>query len=227
MPAPGGTTTSAAKRVQTSRNQKGQKIGTKGERTRRKLIQETLGLVESVGLRDVTVAEVAKQAGTSTATFYIYFEGVPEVVLAALEGAEQVTPEMMAMLDKDFSGAAGFARACRFVDAYARQWQKHGTVFRVRNLAAEEGDSRFLNARLSVAIPLMDALESKITCVRQPATGGPAIEPRAIAGAILIMLERLGAVGPVLRGDERTNMANMVLACAYLVQMALCPKSGE
>ena len=228
MPALGGDRPRPAQpgRKTQSHNQNGQKIGAKGTRTRQKLIDVTIALLETVGLRDVTVAEVAKVAGTSPATFYVYFEGVAEVVLAALESAEQVTPEMVAILENDFQGAAGYDLARRFVDAYVEQWQKHRTVFRVRNMAGEEGDARFVDARHRLAMPLIDALEHKIALTRKTAAHLPKIEPRAIAGTLLIMLERLGAVAPLQHGDDRTSADNMALAAAYLFHGALSPSNS-
>ncbi len=225
MPPLGGDRTRPSQpgRKTQSHNQNGQKIGAKGTRTRQKLIDVTIALLETIGLRDITVAEVAKVAGTSPATFYVYFEGVAEVVLAALENAEQVTPEMLAILEQDFQGAAGYDLARRFVEAYVEQWQKHRTVFRVRNMAGEEGDSRFLDARHRLAMPLIDALAHKIALIRKTAVHFPKIEPRAIAATLLIMLERLGAVAPLQHGDERTSAANMALAAAYLLHTALAP----
>ena len=62
-------------------NQIGQKIGAKGERTRQRLIDVTVELLETHGMRDLTVAEIARVAETSSATFYVYFDNVQAVVL--------------------------------------------------------------------------------------------------------------------------------------------------
>lgn len=210
-----------------SRNQNGQKIGDKGKRTRAKLIDATIALLETLGLRDVTVAEVAKVAGTSPATFYVYFDGVAEVVLAALETAVQVTPETLSLLEEDFHGQPGFKVACRFVEHYVEQWNKHRTAFRIRNLAAEEGDDRFLKARQNAASPVMDILATKIARSRQAIPSPVQLEPRAIAGTILIMLERLGAVGPLMKGDEQTSLPNLTLAAAHFLQFALVPAGSH
>jgi hypothetical protein len=59
-------------------NHYGQKIGSKGERTRQTLIDVTVDLLETHGLRDVSVADVARVAKTSPATFYVYFRGCPK-----------------------------------------------------------------------------------------------------------------------------------------------------
>src|SRR3546814_15871581 len=58
----------------------GRKLGAKGQRTRQQLIDATVALLETPGLRDVSVVAVARAAPTSPATFYVYFKDVPDVV---------------------------------------------------------------------------------------------------------------------------------------------------
>lgn len=183
-------------------NHYGQKIGSKGERTRQALIETTVELLGTHGLRDVSVADVARGAQTSPATFYVYFRGVPEVVLAALEDAPQTSPELEGLMAQDWQAPGALERARAFVDAYCELWNRHGTVFRVRNLAAEEGDERFYKARMTAATPMMTALTTQIE--RAQAAGAiPAdLRPRACAGTILMMLERLSAIGPMSREDD-------------------------
>ena len=82
-------------------NQNGQRIGAKGQRTRQRLIDVTVDLLRTHGLRDLTVAEVARVAETSPATFYVYFDGVPEVVLSALENSSQTSPRLLELVDED------------------------------------------------------------------------------------------------------------------------------
>ena len=207
-------------------NQNGQKLGAKGARTRQRLIDATIGLLETVGLRDATVAQVAKVAGTSSATFYVYFEGVAEVVLAALESAEQVTDEMMALLEGNWSGPLGDDLARRFVQGYVSQWQKHRTVFRVRNLAGEEGDARFVEARYKLVRPLVEVLAGKIARARLAAGLTLDVEPTAIAGTLLIMLERLGAVAPITADGDGMNGAGLIAAAAWFLHSALVPCPG-
>ncbi len=207
-------------------NQNGQKIGAKGTRTRHRLIEATIGLLETVGLRDATVAQVAKVAGTSSATFYVYFDGVADVVLAALEHAGQVTPEMEAILAADLSGPTGIDRARRFVECYVAQWQRHRTVFRVRNMAGEEGDARFVAARYRQIRPLLDALAAKIAAARSGASQPMPVAPKAIAGTVLIMLERLGAVAPLMPTADGPGAADMIAAAAWFLHSALVPCPG-
>lgn len=197
-------------------NQNGQKIGSKGQRTRRLLIDTTVSLLESHGLRDLSVMDVARAADTSPATFYVYFRGVPEVVLAALDDARQTSPELEEALTQDWLAPGAAARALDVVIAYTELWNRHRTVFRVRNLAAEEGDARFYAARTDASRPMMAALTRQIARAQAAGRVPVALSAAACAGTILMMLERLAAVGParVEGDDEREGVSYPELRAA-------------
>jgi AcrR family transcriptional regulator len=182
-------------------NQNGQRIGAKGQRTRQRLIEVTIELLETHGLRDLTVAEVARVAQTSPATFYVYFDGVPDVVLAALETASQTSPEMLDLIAQDWVGHDGLAKAREFVGLYCKLWSAHGTIFRVRNLAAEEGDPRFMEARRDAVRPLLALLGKRVDAAKAAGRVAAGLDGQANAAAILILLERLAAVGPLMTGE--------------------------
>jgi AcrR family transcriptional regulator len=198
-------------------NQIGQTIGAKGLRTRQKLINVTVELLETHGLRDLTVAEIARVAATSPATFYVYFEGVPEVVLAALDQTMQSAPDLMAMLDGDLADGGEMDRTREFVELYCAYWWGYRTIFRCRNLAAEEGDARFLAARRSAVAPLMAALSKRIKAAQQDGRLPTHLEPRASAGAILTLIERLAAVGPMTPAQPGINFESLKDSAAFMI----------
>jgi AcrR family transcriptional regulator len=183
-------------------NHYGQRIGSKGQRTRQLLIEATVRLLEAHGLREVSVADVARAASTSPATFYVYFRGVPEVVLAALEDAPQTSPALEALMARDWLAPGGEAAARAFVEEYTALWHAHRTIFRVRNLAAEEGDERFYRARLAQSHPIMQRLAPKVAAAQAAGRLPRDLEPRACVGTLLMMLERLSAIGPLGAGRE-------------------------
>lgn len=201
------------------RNQNGQRVGSKGLRTRRKLVEKTLELLESRGLRDLTVTEVARAAGTSPATFYVYFEGVPEVVLAALQEIDQTSPELFAFADNDWQGSDGEQQARRFVDEYCRLWNRHRVVYRVRNMAAEEGDRRFYDARLQSARPIIEALAAKMDRAKDQGRAPGHLDSYAIAAAIITMLERMSAVGPTTADDKRISYQALKDSAAHMISL--------
>jgi AcrR family transcriptional regulator len=202
-------------------NHYGQKIGSKGERTRQVLIDATTELLESQGLRDVSVADVARAAKTSPATFYVYFRGVPEVVLAALESASQTSPEIEALFSQDWQGEGAANPARRFVDTYCAMWNRNRTIFRVRNMAAEEGDERFYRARMEAAVPVMAALTAQIQRAQLAGLIPLELKPRSCAGTILMMLERLAAIGPIAEEHDDISYETLRAAAAHSVALML------
>lgn len=202
-------------------NHYGQKIGSKGERTRQALIDATVQLLETHGLRDVSVADVARAAQTSPATFYVYFRGVPEVVLAALETASQTSPEIEALLGQDWLVPGAAEKVPSFVEAYTELWNRNRTIFRVRNLAAEEGDDRFYQARMAAAAPIMAALSAQVARAQAAGLVPAHLKPRSCSGTILMMLERLAAIGPLARDDDDISYSALKAAAAYTVATML------
>ena len=63
-------------------NQQGQSLGDKGRRTRARLLEAATKLLKTRSVREMTVMDIAKRAKTSSATFYLYFKDVEDVVLA-------------------------------------------------------------------------------------------------------------------------------------------------
>jgi AcrR family transcriptional regulator len=204
-----------------SYNHYGQKIGSKGERTRQLLIETTVELLETHGLRDVSVVDVARAAKTSPATFYVYFRGVPEVVLAALETATQTSPELEALVGRDWLDGEAQGAAMAFVEAYTNLWNRNRTIFRVRNLAAEEGDARFLQARMDAAHPMMEALSGAVTRAQAAGRVPAGLTPQACAGTLLMMLERLSAVGPITKEAPGLSYAALKASAAYTLAAML------
>ena len=216
------TTLSKPPRARAARyNHYGQKIGSKGERTRQTLIDTTVDLLETHGLRDVSVADVARSAQTSPATFYVYFRGVPEVVLAALASAAQTTPEIDDVLAQDWQAAGGSRLARTFVNAYCDMWNSYRTIFRVRNMAAEEGDERFYRARMEAALPIMTGLTALVGNAQTAGLVPQDLKPRSCGATILMMLERLAAVGPMAREDDDISYDALRAAAAHTVAMML------
>lgn len=199
----------------------GRKLGAKGQRTRQQLIDATVALLETHGLRDVSVVDVARAAQTSPATFYVYFKGVPEVVLAALENATQTSPELEAIVARDWLGPSVAETARAFVDCYTKLWSRNRTIFVVRNLAAEEGDGRFYEARMRQARPMMTAISRQIERAQAAGRMPRNLSPRACTGTILMMLERLSALGPISRNDDGISYDDLKAAAAHSMAMML------
>lgn len=197
------------------------KLGAKGQRTRQQLIEATVALLETHGLRDVSVVDVARAAQTSPATFYVYFRGVPEVVLAALEHASLSSPQLEEIVDGDWLGPGAADAAAAFVEEYTATWNRHRTIFVVRNLAAEEGDTRFYEARLKQSRPILEAISRQVERAQVAGRTPAHLSARSCAGTVLMILERLSAIGPMSSHSDGVGYADLKAAAAHSIAMML------
>src|SRR3546814_10299616 len=59
--------------------------GRRGRATRQRLLDCTAGMLDTTSYRDVKVIDIAREAGTSPATFYQYFSDVEAAILVLAE----------------------------------------------------------------------------------------------------------------------------------------------
>ena len=203
------------------RNQIGQTMGNKGMRTRRKLIDATTALLNEKGLRDLRVADVARAAGMSTASFYVYFETVQDVVLAAAAELSQSTDEILDLLDLDWNASNALDYARRFVHSYVDFWQEHRAIFRVRNLASEEDDVRFTKIRMDSVRSLILKLSDLIERNRGDQTA--TAKPHAMAGALIAMIERVSAVHNSYASQSGISRDDLTEATATIFASSIVP----
>ncbi len=166
----------------------GRALGKRGAATRRKLLDATAEQLESNGLRDLRVVDIARAVGTSPATFYQYFRDVEEAVLALAEAVGEQTAPLVELLDPPWRGDAGLESARRLVDGFLLYWDDHRAILRTRNLAAQEGDQRFRDVRNASLQPITQGLSRQVAEHRVDG-----IAPYAAAAALVAMMERMAA----------------------------------
>lgn len=196
------------------KNLNGQAMGRKGAETRQRLLKATIELLERRPLRDVSVSEIATLAGTSSSSFYIYFEDVTAAALAAAAEVEQYTPEMGALLEEPWHKGDAQEKAIALMEAYVSFAARHHAILRVRNLAADEGNRRFHEVRHAAVSKMHKLLETRI------AVANNGLDPSSGASAILSLMERIAAIArlPLRRSHSRKSLIN---AAAFLVAGAL------
>lgn len=171
--------------------------GTKGLQTRRHIIDVTEKLLGHTRLRDLTVAQIAREATVSTATFYVYFKDVSDVVLGGLEDLSTSTPRLMELLSGDWSPGNAQRLSEQIVEEYVQHWWKHRTLFRIRNMAAEEGDERFVAARQAAVRMFLTRVSELVAERQESGQFRPDLTPLSVAGSLTALLERIAAVsGP-------------------------------
>src|SRR5438309_5475305 len=111
----------------------GRALGRRGAQTRRRLLDATAEMLESNGIRDLRVVDIARHVGTSPATFYQYFRDVEDAVLALAERLEDELHPLTDLLDTPWTGRTGLESARSLVDGFITYWDKHRAVLRVRN----------------------------------------------------------------------------------------------
>ena len=157
--------------------------GRRGLATRQRLLAATASLLETTGYRDLKVVEIAREAGTSPATFYQYFPDAESAVLVlAAELTEAWHDELAALVaDGDWMGNPdGAARHAS--EGFLDFWTDHRAVLGVLDLASTEGDERFRDLRTRLLNGPTAAM------VDVAVASGAAGDPMAAAGVLVAML---------------------------------------
>jgi hypothetical protein len=90
----------------------------------------------------------------------------------------------------------------------------------VRNLAADEGDRRFLRVRQKAMTPVLTTLAAQVASSRRDGRLDAAIDPQAAAAALGAVLERLAAYHRELETLGVTREA-LVETCAHIVRQTV------
>jgi len=192
--------------------------GRRGLATRQRLLECTHHMLGTTSYRDLKVVDIAREAGTSPATFYQYFPDVEEAVLVLAEDMARDGQQLASLVrDQPWRGRAGAATAASVVDGFMDFWERHRAVLRVVELATLEGDQRFRKIRTSMLHELTRALAEQVDLfareARHPAHGEDSM---ATAGVLVAMLAHVAAhrfgfeFWGIRTESLRTNMANIV-----------------
>lgn len=192
--------------------------GRRGQATRQRLLDCTAEMLRTSSYRDLKVVDIAREAGTSPATFYQYFPDVESAILVLAD--EMVTSGVGrfadAVLTNPWKGRAGYEAAEGLADAMLDFWDEHLPVLRVIDLATDEGDKRFANVRIRLLNDLNNALSAAAREHQAAGRGQPGLDPDAVAGVLVAMLAHVSAhrlgfeFWGVRRDDLRATMARIV-----------------
>ncbi len=174
-------------------DQSGRPLGPRALHTRQRLLEATEELLGERSVRDISVVEIARRAGTSPATFYQYFKDVSEATLRLAEQAVGELPAVLELIDGHWRGQRGLETARAIVEAFVRHWDAHRSVLLVRNLAADEGDRRFTKVRRQALAPVIEHLAAKVAESQESGRIAAEVHPYAAAAALASILERLSA----------------------------------
>lgn len=175
-------------------NKNGQMLGRKGLETRRRLMDAARRLLIDHSPFDLTILQISREAKTATATFYVYFDDVQDLLYALcaditheIEDLFSTRPDLLrepARLHHD---------AVALIAAFNSVWDRHSDILLYRNLEADRGNPRFNDLRTRSAIPILNALCDRIATAYPPERRPRRVASYAEAVVFFVAMERLAA----------------------------------
>lgn len=190
----------------------GRVIGRRAIQTRRRVLDATAALLRENGALDLKVIDVAREVGTSPATFYQYFADVEDAILCLAGELVDRVPEFAGQIDSGWAGADGPDRARRLVADYTRFWDEHGAVLRIMHLRADERDTPFRRVRAAYNDGFMVAMVAVVRDAQGSGRLPASMDPDATAGAMLAVLDRVPSYRESFerRGTSREAMVETI-----------------
>ena len=169
--------------------------GRRGLATRQRLLDRTSEMLTSTSFRDLTVVDIAREAGTSPATFYQYFPDVEAAILVLAEDMAREGSDALSTLIRngEWRGDAAYETALALADAFIDFWEEHRALLRVVDLATDEGDRRFQNIRTRLLHAVTESLREVVEVQRREEKRRDSVDPMATAGVLSAMLAHVSA----------------------------------
>ncbi len=171
----------------------GGRMGRKGRETRRRIMLAARELMSVMSPVELSAVGIAKAAGMASATFYLYFRDVQDLLVAL---SEEVTERMLA----DFEASVLFREPDRaeqdtlaFLEWLAKAWEDDGSILHYRALEADRGNERFSMQRERWATAVLVRLFALFRCAGHGAPGRSDLDSDAEVVVLFTSMERLAA----------------------------------
>jgi len=165
--------------------------GRRGRATRQRLLECTAELLVATPWRSIKVIDIARQAGTSPAAFYQYFENVEAAITVLAEELVEGVGVLADLVDGDWSDGASWTTAVAVVEGFMAYWETNRAVFRVVELTTVEGDLRFQGLRVR-ALNAVTVTLARVIATAGDGSGSPTgADPMAAAGTLIAMLAQV------------------------------------
>lgn len=196
-------------------NKLGHRIGARGGRTRRSILDAARDLLNERHVGEIRVADVASAAGVSPSNFYTYFKTVEEPVLALCEEAGADCRGLEKHFQTDWAGERAFASSRAFVTDLLAVWDKHAPVLRVEHMLADKGEPAFAESRINRLRRLHLAIERRIAQAHHSGLMPRTLSPRLASYQVASLVESTAAGFELLR---RADTAEAIIdTTAHLV----------
>lgn len=211
-----------------SHNLVGQKLGRKGAKTRERVVEAMLRLLDDPQGPPVTLSSVAREAAVGVTSLYLYFPDLGDLLLAALRRVEETAEAAFIHLLREYWPDKVLDERClAFHAAYMRFWRRHARLLHMRNKFADAFDVRVLEWRQNRAMPIIDML---VRQMEGPATrtDNPCFR---MAVVVVTGMERMASVvtnphfsltaDSLVEGNVHLYADKLMLAEAELVALAV------
>jgi AcrR family transcriptional regulator len=186
----------------------GQTLGSKGQDTRRSLIEAARRLMHRISPLQITVTAISKEANTAPATFYVYFNGVEDVLWALCDLVTEDTTDLFASREFLRQPDKLQADALALVKGYSNIWRRHSAILSYRNLEADRGNARFNLLLTRTGLPIMQGLCDRIVEAALPDRPVRRRDANAEAVVLVAAMDRLAAA--VILYPEQSVMPDVL-----------------
>jgi AcrR family transcriptional regulator len=171
----------------------GKILGNKGTGTRTLLLEAARRLMASTSPMNISASSIAKEAGVSGATFYVYFDDVEDILWTLCDAITEDTIDLFAdptllcvaeRLDED---------ALWLIRAYCDIWIRHGPILLYRNLEGDRGNTRFSLLLTKTALPILRGLTDRIVDQSKDGERLSRSEANAEAVVMIAAMDRIAA----------------------------------
>lgn len=197
-----------------------QTLGRKGNRTRRRFMDAGLRLLSTRSVVSLTASAITREAGTASATFYVYFDNVGELVFALAREATADLDNVFAVLQNWVAGQPPEQGASAFVEAYRDYWNQHRPILLLRNMEADRGDQRFQEMRSSAGTLILHQLANLI---KKGHSDEAVTDEQALARATVIFaaIERMAAAETIYANQRAVLSVDAIKQAQILVLASL------
>ena len=142
---------------------------------------------------NLTAAAISKEAGTSPATFYVYFNNVEDILWALCSEISNETSHLF--VNESFLRCDDRLEedALQFVRGYCDIWSKDGMLLLYRNMESDRGNRRFNQLVLKIALPILQGLTNRIVEAATPDKPTTRSEANAEAVVFIAAIDRIAA----------------------------------
>lgn len=174
-----------------SSNRIGQQLGSRGLKTRSRLLKAAASLLRTMSPMDLNATAIAREAGSSAATFYVYFDDVRQLLLDLSKAAAPTFAQMFPRPDSLLVHGRLEEDIAFVIATLNAAWDRNAAILRYRNLEADRGDVDFHRLRYDLARPVLARLGEAMR--RWGPKGRCDADIEADAVVILAAVERLVA----------------------------------